>query len=347
MKQLESNPLRRELARGQHGEPHPDSDVLTALSEGSLLQGERQQVLAHLAVCADCREVLSTAATAALDSTDDLKPFLMACPSRPLKRTWLPWTSIAAGLLVVCSAILVYQQKRTFPKNTAVATKEPVRLPLPTLQQSSPLPPPKRPETLSERVNGQRSSQLQAPLPPQNMSVANTIPEAQIESARMPDSSQLNSDQISAVAGEVAAPSATVLKAAPARSVSAFVNAAPAGALSKASIAPFARPHWRINSAGQPERSFGDGAWQEVLPHEQSKMRVVSVFDNEVWIGGDSSRLYHSTDNGATWSLIALPGKDGREHSIAHIHFQTAQSGTVESDDGTVWKTSDGGSSWK
>jgi hypothetical protein len=38
VKLSESNPLRQELARSQQVESHPDSDVLTALSEGGLLQ---------------------------------------------------------------------------------------------------------------------------------------------------------------------------------------------------------------------------------------------------------------------------------------------------------------------
>jgi photosystem II stability/assembly factor-like uncharacterized protein len=180
------------------------------------------------------------------------------------------------------------------------------------------------------------------------MTAANVIPEAQIEAAKQTTFGQQNSYQISSAgAGETATPAPPVLKVAPAPTVSAFVNATTERALSSASITAAARPHWRINSTGQPERSFGDGAWQAVLPQEQSKMRVVSVFNGEVWIGGDHSRLYHSTDNGATWNLVVLPDKDGREHSIAHIHFLTAQSGTVESDDGTVWTTSNGGSAWK
>ena len=66
MKPSQYNPLRIELARGQHAGPHPDADVLTALGEGSLLKVERQQVLDHIAVCGECREVLSIAAAAAL-----------------------------------------------------------------------------------------------------------------------------------------------------------------------------------------------------------------------------------------------------------------------------------------
>jgi hypothetical protein len=345
--QSELNPLRRELARGQHGEPHPDSDLLTALAEGTLPQRERHQVLEHLAVCSDCRKILSIAAAVAMHTSDDLKPFVLTRPSRLPQRTWLPWASVAAGLLVVCSAVLFYQQRHTFQNGTTVANKEAVQLPSSALQQSSPLPSLKKPETLGTKANSQRSSQLQAPLPSQNMTGANAVQVNQSAPARRFDFRQPNSFQTGPAAGEMVTSGASVQQAASTQSISAFTNTAPSREISKASFAATARPHWRINSGGQPERAFGEGEWQAVLPHEQSRMRVVSVFDSEVWIGGDSMRLYHSTDNGTTWRLVALPGKDGREHSIAHIHFQTAQSGTVESDDGTVWITSDGGRTWK
>ncbi|MGA2350241.1 MAG: YCF48-related protein [Terracidiphilus sp.] len=347
MNRSESNPLRRELAQRQHDGPHPDSDLLAAFSEGALLQDERQQVLAHLSACADCREVLSIAAAVAADSAGHLKPFLLGRPSNPAQRTWLPWASIAAGLLVVSTAALVYQQKLLLPKNTTVATKEAMQLPSSTISQPPPSLSVKKPEALSETAKSQRSNQLPAPSPSENTSVARAIPEAQIETARKSDFNQHRSYPTSADADEIATPGATSLRDAPARSASAFAGAAPAREVSNASMAAGVRPRWRINSLGQPERTFGDSAWQIVLPKEQSKMRVVSVFDNEVWIGGDNSRLYHSTDNGATWNLVVLPSKDNRERSIAHIHFQTAQSGTVECDDGTVWTTSNGGSTWK
>jgi photosystem II stability/assembly factor-like uncharacterized protein len=75
-------------------------------------------------------------------------------------------------------------------------------------------------------------------------------------------------------------------------------------------------------------------------------MHVVSVFNGDVWIGGENTRLYHSVDNGSTWVLVTLPQKDGREHVIAHIRFQTSQAGTVEAEDGVTWTTDDGGISW-
>src|ERR1700691_6281016 len=44
---------------------HPDADLLTAFAEQSLTATERDGVLAHLALCDDCREVASLALPAA------------------------------------------------------------------------------------------------------------------------------------------------------------------------------------------------------------------------------------------------------------------------------------------
>ena len=92
---------------------------------------------------------------------------------------------------------------------------------------------------------------------------------------------------------------------------------------------------------------MGYGPWQTVLTEEKARMRVVAVSGDEVWLGGESLRLYHSDDNGATWHIVQLPAKGSGEHVVAHIHFQSAQMGTVESDDGTQWSTVDGGTTWR
>lgn len=347
MKQPESNPLRQELARGRQGEPHPDADVLAALSEGALQQREREHVLKHVAACADCREVLGIAAAAAIEAAGDVEPVVVARPTRTQQRAFLPWATIAASLLVACLAVLFYQQKLAPSKNTTVATNEAGKPPASTIQQSQQIAAVKQSETLAETVNRPRQRQSQAPLLTQGMAAADAIRKDQSESVKKSELDQASAYQASTPAAEIAAPSVAMKKAAPAQSAPAFMNNVTERALSAASVTAAARPHWRINNQGRAERSYGDGAWQPVLPREQAKMRVVSVFDGEVWIGGDYSRLYHSTDNGATWHPIALPDKDGREHSIAHIHFQTAQSGTIEAEDGSAWTTINGGSTWK
>ena len=107
------------------------------------------------------------------------------------------------------------------------------------------------------------------------------------------------------------------------------------------------RAHWRINEAGQAERSLGGGMWQPVMPDDRAKVRVISVFGSNVWLGGESPRLYHSRDDGTTWHLVQLPNKGIGAHAIMHIRFQSEQAGTAEADDGTQWNTADGGQTWR
>ena len=122
-----------------------------------------------------------------------------------------------------------------------------------------------------------------------------------------------------------------------------------AGAISSnAAVAgPAALPHWRISPDGRVERQIGAGPWEPMLALEPAKMRVVTVYGRTVWAGGDSPRLYRSTDNGATWSSVALPNKGTAPHSIAHILFTSPAAGMVEAEDGTQWTTTDGGTTWQ
>ena len=55
------NLLRQRLAATENGDAqaHPDADTLTAYVEQSLPTAERQTVVAHLAVCEPCREVVA------------------------------------------------------------------------------------------------------------------------------------------------------------------------------------------------------------------------------------------------------------------------------------------------
>ncbi len=322
MKQGESNPLQRELARSSLAGPHPDSDLLTAFAEGTLLQRERQELFAHLATCADCRKLLSLATGAAESQAAGLKPFLLSRPTRPLLRAWLAWGSVAAGILVVCSAGLVYIKKLELKQRPPVAAENAPGPPSSTIQQPHPSP--------AAQSDRQISSTL-------------TSPAAQQLKALQPGSTPQ-----SALAAKVRTEGSVVQSPVPGQVSSAFANEATARALSNVSVAAVsARPHWRIDSMGQAERSFGAGAWQPVLPNESAKMLVVSVFDAQVWVGGENTRLYHSADNGSTWTLVTLPMKNGLEHGIVHIRFQTQASGVVEASDGTSWITADGGVSWQ
>ena len=111
MMQAEPNPLQRELARMQPAGPHPDADLLSAFAEGSLLEREREEILAHLAGCAECRELLNVAGGAAVNPAAQSKLVALPRPTPSPVRTWLPWASVAAAILLACTAGLVYRQR--------------------------------------------------------------------------------------------------------------------------------------------------------------------------------------------------------------------------------------------
>lgn len=381
MKQSLSNPLQRELARNSQEGWHPDADLLAAFIEGGLLERERTEVLTHLACCADCRLVLSVAVAAAPDISQGPE----IAPARPrhwLVRTGPFWAGAAAAIVIAATVGILHEQRAGRETQSAVALNEPANkaAQAPVQEMNAPARGEKKSAERQARPT-QAPARLEAPQPaPQ---VAASAPEMEqslkVEPSEGPSQQNSNVQQSaqavqsqgrSQQAGEgqaVAGAEKQTFNAlqstegteaqnrsgqneattpGPGGSVSAFGNVEPSRAMAKATFANIPRPHWRINSAGHAERSFGEGNWQRVLPSEAMKMRVISVSGDDVWIGGEQSRLYRSRDNGATWRPVALPAKNGSDHGIAHIGFPAPATITVEAADGTAWTSTDGGTTW-
>lgn len=345
MKKPGSNVLRRELARSQNAGPHPDADLLTAFEEGTLSKRERDQLIEHLAVCAECRDVLNLAVSSAPESATNEVVQVATRPAHPPLRTWFPWVAVAAtGIVIVSSAILVREQRQNHREhsenNADLVAKTTVPAPA--------LPDKPAPTTQTDlKATRKKSAPIPAPkvAPPSQKSpdtMAAYSPQARAEEAQ---GLQPNPAPIAGpVAGGISqAQGANRALSTP--SPLAFSNASQASVQTEDSSNRAARPQWRINALGQAERSYGGGAWQVALPEE--KMHVVAVFGNEVWTGGEKQRLFHSSDDGTTWNSVTLPARDGRGHTITHIRFQTPKEGTVEAEDGGSWITTDGGKTWK
>jgi Putative zinc-finger len=102
-RRIQDEQLRSEFA-------HPDADLLAAFAEQALPARERDQVLAHLAKCADCREV-SALAGAAIPEPElaSAEGAGKAARGRTSKSLWswgpLRWTAVAATAAVVLSAV--------------------------------------------------------------------------------------------------------------------------------------------------------------------------------------------------------------------------------------------------
>jgi hypothetical protein len=373
MRQGEPNPLQRELARGQQVGAHPDADLLTAFAEGSLLDREREEMFAHLATCRECREVMTVAMGTAESPVSQSKPFLVARPTPAPLRKWIPWASIAAGIVLVSTVGLVYRHRMESNEPAAAEKLAGNTAEISAENQSSAPHSAQSGTAMNATVASQTKDKLKRAKPFQEAAptglagmtnggavsagAATDEPAKQLNASE--DKVQADSANALATLEEAAAVQQPQVgemsqagveaqaKSMPAPPAS-FVASEPARALNKSSLAAIApRPRWRINNMGIAERSIGAGEWQKLFPDGDEKMRVVSVINGEVWVGGDNTRLYHSSDNGNTWHSIPLPTKGSRYHAIVHISFKTQQEGTVEAEDGTSWATTDGGVSWK
>lgn len=109
--------LRAALAKqGTPERVHPEADVLAAFTEQALSTTERDGVLAHLALCGDCREVVTLALPDAgwgptLVAGDAAATVSRARSSAPHKLSFawpsLRWAALAVGVAMVAAVLLV------------------------------------------------------------------------------------------------------------------------------------------------------------------------------------------------------------------------------------------------
>src|SRR4051812_3154976 len=92
---------RARLAAVRPG-PHPEAEQLNAFAENALAASERDTVLAHLATCVDCRDVVALAAAARPADAALVKPARAG-----LRWATLQWAAAAAAVAIVTVAVLV------------------------------------------------------------------------------------------------------------------------------------------------------------------------------------------------------------------------------------------------
>jgi hypothetical protein len=114
------------------------------------------------------------------------------------------------------------------------------------------------------------------------------------------------------------------------------------GALGMAAQRSAAPMHWRISSDGHVEHTVGPSTWERVMSAEPVTFHVVASVGQNVWAGGSDGALFHSADAGHDWNRVALAEKG----TIKTIHFNNAQQGSLTTEAGAVWTTSDGGATW-
>jgi hypothetical protein len=118
-------------------------------------------------------------------------------------------------------------------------------------------------------------------------------------------------------------------------------------------------PRWRLSSEGALERSTDRGrSWQFVpVAATPTILRSFSSLDRDIWAGGTSvpnsgfqggsGALYHSGDNGQTWTRVIVKAGDvALESEIVRVEFTDAQHGSLRTVSGQTWTTSDAGLTW-
>src|SRR6202140_1895662 len=100
---------------------HPDADLLAAFAEQALSATERDVVLEHLALCGDCREVVTLGLPAAdmvppQTADEDVRTTVSrAGAPAPHKASFawpnLRWAALAAGVVVAAAALLLHPGK--------------------------------------------------------------------------------------------------------------------------------------------------------------------------------------------------------------------------------------------
>ena len=108
------NLLRQRLAATETGETqaHPDADTLTAYMEQSLAPAESKTVIAHLAVCEPCREVV--ALSQAVMTQPETQTVLAPAPAARWRKLFTPVFGAAASvaaMAVIAFMVLQLPQK--------------------------------------------------------------------------------------------------------------------------------------------------------------------------------------------------------------------------------------------
>ncbi len=369
---------RDALANMRPAEQHPSPDLLNGYVEQSLSATEKAGVTQHLAVCQDCREVVFLASAASLE------PSAVAESPRAWRR-W-KWAVPAAAVLALAlaSGVLLERRELFAPRQAATqaanhkaaalpsqtagsqATTESKALALRFSPAVETTPNPRGHVRATFTNHNETSAQDRVAAATAKAETPNEKQEAMAELTEPAPSGAPSSPTVVA-RNAAAASSVQTAEAAPLQTAEGQpTSAAPLGALGQSSFqsmkkagAPSGissaasqpslplRSQWRITDKGRLERSQVGGNWTQVLADQPIRFRAVAVVGNDVWAGGNNGALFHSVDAGEHWNQVTL-GADGHTETgaVVSIHFDTVSQGSIRTETGSTWTTSDRGQSW-
>jgi hypothetical protein len=316
---------------------HPEPDLLTAFTEQELGGKELESVLDHLAVCAECRQILVLAAP-------ELIPEATSSAFRQsswLRMPVIRWGALGASIVIVAAAMLVRRGERPTPRENVAAATE---------QSTAPAKPPS-----TAQLPAMRAGTNKVPVPtsngvPQQAAAANAASArvAHAPTSALPHESAGLAPEVSRDQQLRAHSSAVGTKTAPAFTPRPTTETAASTIGGAARFTDFRSPNWRLSDDGLPERSFTSGQWEKVQVDHTKGFRTLAALGMEVWVGGSSGLLYHSEDMGLNWTrLTPRAGSSTLSDDIISIAFADHSHGKLNTAAGQTWVTSDAGRTWK
>jgi hypothetical protein len=366
------------LGRSAGPQTHPDPDLINAFAENSLAEGDRTELLQHLARCSDCREVV------ALSLPEQAAPGLggpqpvgaAALLSWPVLR----WGALAACFVVVGAAVILRYESRFKSREMATAQAPgvakldekivpPAAPPKPDNAQGS--------NEISGGPPGNARDAISASSPPALKKAipnrpAPTTTEKKLDALRLfeqPRSALQSAGTVAVNAAEPAspAPNGALAELVPGHAKEAESEAVKDNLVASAGIAakqkvsaalaankamlPLAAllPRWTLSSDGTLQRSLDSGkTWETIPVGSQAKFRALAANGYDIWVGGSAGALFHSPDAGQHWTQMRPIAKgELLSADIIGVEFADPQHGKISTSAQETWTTDDGGQSWE
>jgi hypothetical protein len=347
----------RERLRTSAPQNHPDADLLTAFAEGLLRVSERETVITHLAVCAECREVIALVAPDTAETAETV----------PMRRPWiarpmLRWATVTAAALVVSAAVMLRRAESPLPATpseaVAVRQESPTvahdfhqSLPAPEAEELKVAPRPKTRRDISgasapsledsKRRITDKDKDIPTKIEVDEESAREDILKTQQELLVANSKLAANSEQDKLAKDEVSIASAA--------KVTAPASAPPAESKSDqppASAMARMQPDFGGKSGRQLEART---AAEAAIPNRRSSVApghapsyVMFAGAPVAWKISENGELLRSLDGGGSWQLIALP-KGVTVRAVANVRNNVWAGG----EDAAVFRSVDSGQQWE
>jgi hypothetical protein len=361
---------------------HPEADLLAALIEQKLRPAEREGVLAHLASCSDCREILAfsqadePAVPVEVEERAGSVPASTVKPATSWNRlfAWpgMHWATVAACAVVVVAVMLLRPDKKlvtpaSVPPAAIATSAGTARLPneVPIVPTAS-APASEANSSVGTAVAANKAGAKPAAAAsgnsPNTSADSRLIPRSsesvEIAQDRAPSdtaggTSMNRLTRYDATAIERAKPPMQGAETADSRQISAANSSAyQIQRKSSAKALPFAGIPLRAAAFsitdGALRRSMDGGqTWQNVLSASRPLLCYAS-HDADVWAGGQGGTLFHSANGGVNWvQLRPMTSGEALTSDITHITLG-APVAAIALLTGTneTWTSADGGATW-